>query len=55
MGCFGCRDGRAGGIMFAHVGFVATFLAFVTPYWLKSDFRAYRCVYSVELHLSPWL
>ncbi|XP_022669068.1 uncharacterized protein LOC111265080 [Varroa jacobsoni] len=41
MGCFGCRDGRAGGIMFAHVGFVATFLAFVTPYWLKSDFRAY--------------
>ncbi|OQR73818.1 hypothetical protein BIW11_09498 [Tropilaelaps mercedesae] len=41
MGCLGCRDGRAGGLMFAHMGMVATFLSFVTPYWLKSDFRAY--------------
>ncbi|XP_018494122.1 uncharacterized protein LOC100903549 [Galendromus occidentalis] len=41
MGVFGCRDGRAGGLFFANFGFIATFLAFVTPYWLKSDFRAY--------------
>lgn len=41
MGCFGCRDGRITAYFFAYFGFVCNFLAFSTPYWLKSDFRAY--------------